>query len=169
MPAGVAGHQKGNAAMANVDIVQVGPGELDAIVDLYGEVFRPPRERAHFERRLKGRANTLMLLAIIEKRPVGFAIGYEIKPGTFYCWLIGVLPDYRRLGIAAQVMEALAAWADDNNYHTVRFECYNAQRPMLHLAINQNYNIVGIRYDADVGDNLIIMEHQVAEPLDDDA
>jgi hypothetical protein len=42
----------------------------------------------------------------------------------------------------------------------IRFECYNKQRPMRHLAITQDFHIVGIRYDREAGDNLIIMERE---------
>ena len=63
-------------------------------------------------------------------------------------------------------MEALSAWARDNGYHWIRFECYNHHRPMLRLAISQNYNIVGIRWDTDAESNLVIMEQNVSEGLD---
>jgi GNAT superfamily N-acetyltransferase len=149
--------------MANADIIMLGARDLPIIVDLFNEVFRPARDVAFFERRIRGRTNPLILVAQVEGRPVGFALGYENKPRTFYCWLIGVRPDYRRAGIAAQLMEAMAAWAADNDYHIVRFECFNSQRPMLHLAISQNYDIVGIRYDSDTGQNLIILEHTISE------
>lgn len=149
--------------MANADITPVGMGELPLINDLYNEVFRPGRDLGFFERRLKGRRNPLLLVAHVERQPAGFAIGYENKPGTFYCWLIGVRSAYRRAGIASQLMEAISAWAADNDYHTVRFECFNRQRPMLRLAIRQGYDIVGIRWDSDNSTNLIIMEHNLAE------
>jgi len=154
--------------MANADIVMLGARELPVIVDLFNEVFRPARDLTFFERRLKGRMNPLILLAQVDGRPAGFAIGYENKPRTFYCWLIGVLPDFRRAGIASQLMEAMGAWARDNGYRIVRFECFNSQRPMLHLAISQNYDIVGMRFDSDTGQNLIILEHLTTEALDED-
>jgi GNAT superfamily N-acetyltransferase len=154
--------------MANADIVIVGMRELPLIVDLFNDVFRPPRDMAYFERRLRGRVQSLILVAQIQDRPAGFALGYEIKPGTFYCWLIGVQADFRRAGVASQLMEAMAAWARDNGYHTIRFECYNRQRPMLHLAISQNYDIVGLRFDIEAGTNLIILEHVTSDAVDED-
>jgi len=154
--------------MANADIVMIGMRELPLIADLFNEVFRPSRDRNFFERRFKGRLNPLVLLAQVDKRPAGFAIGYENKPRTFYCWLIGVLPDYRRQGIASQLMEALAAWAKENDYRTIRFECFNTQRPIMHLAITQNYDIVGLRYDSDNDKNLIIWEHSLSDPMEEE-
>ena len=149
--------------MATADIIRVGTGELDLIARLYAEMFRPARPVEFFERRLEGRTNVLMLVAQIDGKPVGFAVGYENKPRTFYCWLIGVHPDVRRAGIASQLMEAMAAWARDEEYEVIRFESFNRHRPMLHLAISHGYDIVGIRYDRDLQANLIIMELDLSE------
>lgn len=155
--------------MANADIVVIGMSELAVIVDLHNDVFRPAHDRSFFERRIRGRINPLILLAQIQQRPVGFAIGYELKPGTFYCWLIGVIPDFRRSGIASQLMEAMSAWAaEEDRYHTIRFECFNRQRPMLHLAISQKYDIVGMRFHRQTQDNLLILEQTLTEQSDDD-
>lgn len=149
--------------MANADIVLIGLNELPLIVDLYNEVFRPPQDQGFFERRLEWRRKPLILLAQVDREPVGFSVGYEIKPSTFYCWLVGVLPDYRRAGIASQLMEAMSAWSNDNDYQIIRFECYNHHRPMRHLAISQHFDIVGVRYDVDAQANLIVMEQSVRE------
>ena len=89
--------------MANAEIIPIGLSELPIVVDLFNQVFRPGRELSFFERRLAGRHNSLILLGLIQRQPVGFALGYEIKPSTFYNWLIGVLPDFRRAGIASQL------------------------------------------------------------------
>ena len=149
--------------MATADIVPLGLNELPFVQDLFNQVFRPGKELAFFQRRFKGRLNPLILLAQIEKRPAGFALGYEIKPSTYYCWLMGVLPDFRQAGIASQLMEAMSAWSRENGYHVLRFECYNRHRPMLRLAVKQNFDIVGIRFDNDEGVNLITMEQAVDE------
>lgn len=153
--------------MADAEIMPVGMGELTLISDLYNEVFRPMRDRTFFERRFKGRINPILLVAQVEKRPAGFVMGYEQKPGTFYIWLIGVLPAYRNQGIASQLMEAVSAWASDNDYHTIRFECFNQHRPMLRLGIRQKYDVVGIRYDKDTESNLVMMELLLAEYHED--
>ena len=51
--------------MANAEIIVVGPDEVDTIVELFNEVFRPARDRAFIERRLEGHINPLVLMAII--------------------------------------------------------------------------------------------------------
>lgn len=144
--------------MADAIIEMVGPEDLPVIVQLYNQLFRPPRDVESFRRRYRGRYNILQLVARIQDRPVGFFLGFELKPTVFFAWFYGVLPEVRRSGIASQLIEAVHSWAKQNDYESIRFECHNQHRPMLHLAIALEYDIVGIRWDPDRGDNLVIFE-----------
>jgi GNAT superfamily N-acetyltransferase len=143
-------------ADAVIDIVSI--DELPLIVDLYNQIFRPTRTIESFRRRYLGRYNILQMVARIQDRPVGFFLGFELKPDTFFAWFYGVLPDCRRLGIGSQLMEAAQMWAAQHGYESIRLECYNQHRPMLHLAIDLGYDIVGIRWDSDRGANLVLCE-----------
>jgi len=147
--------------MANANIMVVGPGETALIVDLYNAVFTPSRDIEFFERRLRGRTNTLMLVAEVDKHPVGFSCGIELKPNTWFNWLVGVLPDFRRAGIASQLTEAEHAWAADHGYSFVRMECHNLHRPVLHMAITAGFNVVGVRWDSDRHSNLVVLEREL--------
>jgi GNAT superfamily N-acetyltransferase len=144
--------------MADAIIDIVGQEDLPTIVDMYNQIYRPPRDVESFRRRFQGRANVLRMIARIKDQPVGFFMGFELKPTTFFAWFYGVLPDFRRSGIATQLMEAVHAWARDEEYESVRLECHNSARAMLHLAITLDYIIAGIRWDPDRGDNLVIFE-----------
>jgi GNAT superfamily N-acetyltransferase len=148
-------------ATAKVDIV--GPNDIPLITDLYGRVFRPPRDAEFFRRRFLGRYNPLMMIASLDELPAGFFCGFELKPTTFFAWLYGVLPEFRRKGIASQLMDAVHDWVGQHEYASIRFECQNDHRPMLHLAIQQGYDIVGIRWDPDRGSNLVIFEKVLGE------
>jgi len=144
--------------MADAVIDIVGPEDLPVIVKLYNQIFRPPRDLDGFKRRYQGRHNVLQMVARIKYEPVGFFLGFELKPDSFFSWFYGVVPDYRRQGIASQLMEAVHDWASSNDYNSIRFECHNQHRPMLQLAIARGYDIVGIRWDPDRGNNLVIFE-----------
>ncbi len=148
--------------MADAIIDMVGPEDLPTIAKLYNQIFRPPRDVEAFQRRYQGRYNVLQLIARIKDQPVGLFLGFELKPTVFFAWFYGVLPDFRRQGIASQLMEAVHAWARQNEYESVRMECHNQHRPMLHLAIATGYDIVGMRWDPDRGDNLVIFEKVLA-------
>ncbi len=151
--------------MADTRIDVLGISDLPLITELYNQIFTPRKDAAFFERRLAGRHNPLVLAAEIGGRPIGFFLGMETKPGVYYEWLYGVLADRRRTGIASQLMEAAQAWARDHEYTVTRAECHNQHRPMLQLCIKQGYDIVGVRWDYDRHQNLVIFE----KLLNDDA
>lgn len=148
--------------MADAIIDVVGQDELPLIVDLYNQIFRPAKTIDAFRRRYLGRHNVLQLVARVKDRPAGFFLGFELKPDTFFAWFYGVLPECRRMGIGSQLIEAAQSWAVQNEYESIRLECHNSHRPMLHLAIEMGYDIIGIRWDADRGDNLIMFEKNLA-------
>ena len=144
--------------MADAIIDIVGQDDLPVIVDLYNQIYRPVKDADSFRRRFRGRYNILRMIARIQDRPVGFFLGFELKPATFFAWFYGVLPDFRRQGIASQLMDAVHEWAKDHDYESIRLECHNSARAMLHLAIEMNYIIAGIRWEPERADNLVILE-----------
>ncbi len=144
--------------MADAIIDIVGIEDLTEIVQLFNQIFRPGRDEEFFRRRYQGRHNVLQMIAHLDRRPVGFFLGFELKPSVFFAWFYGVHGDFRRQGIASQLMEAVHDWARENDYEAIRFECHNQHRPMLHLGIAQEYDIVGIRWDPDRGANLLLFQ-----------
>lgn len=148
--------------MADAVIDVLGVEELPVIVELHNQVFRPSRTADSFRRRYLGHHNVLQMVARVKDQPVGFVIGYEQDPETFFGWSHGVLPESRRLGIGSQLLEAAHSWAAQNEYETFRIECQNQHRAMLLNAINLGYDIVGTRWDADRSENLVIFEKRLA-------
>ena len=121
-----------------------------------------PSTRSHFRRRFQGRHNVSMIVAMLDGAHVGIIVGFELIPTTnYFVWLCGVLPDFRRLGIATQLLDAQQAWAQEHHYQIIRFECQNQHRPMLHLAISEGYDLVGIRWDSAVMGNMVVFEKEL--------
>lgn len=148
--------------MADTKIDILGVNDLPLVVDLYNQVYKPAKDVAFFQRRLRNREHSLILLAVVDGRPVGFFIGMELKPSVFFEWLYGVAPDFRRMGVCSQLIEAANAWAANHGYAFSRLECHNQHRPMLHMAIKHQYDILGIRWDPDHHENLVIFEKELS-------
>ena len=109
--------------MAQADISVVAESQLPMIVELYNQVFRPPENEDYFRRRFQGRYNVLVMLASLDSRPVGFTIGFELKPFVFYNWLTGVHADFRRKEHRKRpLLESQAEWAKTHGYEYLRFE-----------------------------------------------
>jgi GNAT superfamily N-acetyltransferase len=161
--AGLAPLARRCAFVAQAEIIIVDDKLLPQAVELYNAAFRPKREVDYFKRRFMGRYNCLTLLARLGDKPVGFWVGFELKPGMFYHWLGAVTADMRRNGIGRQLQEAQQAWAKDHGYEYIRCECMNHQREFIHFAIALGYDIVGIRWDSTHADNLIVFEKNLIE------
>jgi GNAT superfamily N-acetyltransferase len=149
--------------VAQADIIIADDRLLSQAVDLYNGMFRPKRDVDFFRRRFLGRYNALTLLARVDGDPVGFWIGFELKPGMFYHWLGAVLPPYRRQRIARQLHEAQQAWAKDHGYEYIRCECMNHQREYIHFALSVGFDVVGVRWDSTHADNLIVFEKTLVD------
>ncbi len=134
--------------MAQAEIVIADEHLLPQVAEVYNTSFRPKADVDYLRRRFAGRHNVLTLLARVDERPVGFWIGFELKPAVFYHWLGAVEPDMRRNGIAQQLQEAMEAWAKENDYEYLRAECLNTQREFIHFAVAGGYDIVGARWDS---------------------
>ena len=148
--------------MPEVTIREAGADDIPAASDLlYGCGYRDDLHR-------------LAALRFIQEAPQGgvfvaedgtavVAVSAALAFGaTGWLSALGVDPGWRRRGVATQLMDAVHSWARQNEYESIRFECHNQHRPMLHLAIELGYDIVGIRWDPDRGDNLVIFEKVLA-------
>jgi len=153
--------------MADVVIDLLDSKDTAVIAHLYNQVFRPDRDEAYFRRRLENRMNPMVMGARIEKEAVGFFVGMERTPRAYFAWLVGVLPDARRMGVATQLMNTAADWAQTRGYGAIRFECHNRQRAMLHFGIANGYDIIGMRWDNDRAENLLIFEKALAASMNE--
>ncbi len=144
--------------MPEVAIDLINPKDVDLLSHLYNSVYLPERTPESIERRLRCRTEVLALGANIKNEAVGFYIGFELKPSVHYAWTVGVRKDARRMGIASMLMRRAQFWAKERGYTSIRFECQNTHRPMLHFGISEEYEIVGIRWDPDTANNVVIFE-----------
>ena len=148
--------------MPQAEIIIADEALLPEAVDLYNEVFRPKQDIAFFKRRLLGHYNILMLIARVDDRPVGMLIGYEERPGLYRHWLGAVHPDFRRGGVGQQLMEAAQSWAVEHGYDAIRCEASNRQREWLQFAVKMGFDVIGIRYEGERADNMIVFEKPLA-------
>ncbi len=62
----------------------------------------------------------------------------------YYHWIMGVLPTYRKRGIAHAMMDSFAEAARARNCHRLRVKTMNQYRSMLRLLIDCDYDIVNV-------------------------
>ncbi len=83
-----------------------------------------------------------LLIASVENQPVGFKIGYEKSQHDFYSWLGAVVPDFRGLGIATDLMQAQHEWCRLQGYTKIQTKTQNRFQAMLLLNIKNGFEIV---------------------------
>ena len=82
------------------------------------------------------------MIAYDNHNPIAFKIGYQKhSDGSFYSWMGGVLPNYRRKGIANNLADRQEAWAKKNGYIAIKMQTREKHIAMLALAINRGFQI----------------------------
>ncbi|NUM60131.1 MAG: GNAT family N-acetyltransferase [Bdellovibrionaceae bacterium] len=100
-----------------------------------------------------------LLLAFIENTPVAFKLGYDLNKNEFYSWLGGVIPEYRGLGIAADLMKKQHEWCQMNGYSKVQTKTQNRFREMLLLNIRFGFDIIGYHMSNEGGPKIILEKY----------
>lgn len=109
---------------------------------------------------LRNHSRIHLLIAFVDNKPVAFKLGYEIDRGCFYSWLGGVLPEYRGLGIAKDLIDAQHTWCMDQGYQKIQTKTQNRWREMLMLNIKSGFEIVGF-HSSDEGGPKILLEKKL--------
>lgn len=83
--------------------IRVRVGRIDDVVALSKLLpeFDNPYEAEDYHERLSGKVH-LILIAYDKDQPIGFKVGYE-RGDFFYSWMGGVIPEYRRQGVASKL------------------------------------------------------------------
>lgn len=118
--------------------------------------FIGPPGKEEYKKRLKDVPH-LILVAFDGTHPVGFKVGYE-RNGSFYSWMGGVLPSYRRRNIARRLAEKQEKWAAEQGYKNVTFKTRNQHKNMLLFALKRGFNIIGFKEKGDVSTNRILLQ-----------
>lgn len=101
-----------------------------------------------------------LLMASIENTPVAFKLGYEMSEIQFYSWLGGVIPEYRGLGIASDLMKLQHDWCKKKGYGKIQTKTQNRFRHMLLLNIRFGFDVVGF-HASDEGGPKIVLEKKI--------
>ena len=103
--------------------------------------FDEPYEISEYSKRLNSTVH-LILTAYNDHIPIAFKIGYHrYSDGSFYSCMGGVLPNYRRKGIANNLADHQETWARKKGYKNIKLQTRSKHNAMLALAINRGFQI----------------------------
>lgn len=101
---------------------------------------------------------SILLVACREKnRLLGFKLGYGKDGDTFYSWLGCVLPEFRGLGIAGELMTLQHKECLEDGYKKIETRTRNDFSSMLRLNLQKGFTITGTLFD-ESGKIKIVME-----------
>ena len=98
-----------------------------------------------FRNKIQKQKNLFLTLGLVDNEAVGFKLGYEYEQDeeTFYSWIGAVLPQFRRLGVARELMQAQHDWCRTQGYKKVRTKSQNSYPGMLILNVKTGFEVVG--------------------------
>jgi GNAT superfamily N-acetyltransferase len=85
-----------------------------------------------------------LVIGYVDEQAVGFKMGYEQNQFEFYSWLGGVIPEYRGLGIAGDLMAEQHRWCREQGYSKIKTKTQNRFMPMLILNLKNGFEIIGV-------------------------
>lgn len=115
---------------------------LNGIVDVNVAIFKSSTAAGLLEQ-LSKRHALLIVVAMDGTRVAGYKIGYEQNQSQFHSWLGGVHPEYRKQGIASEMMRLQHNWCREHGYTSIRTHTKNKWREMLILNIRNGFDVVG--------------------------
>lgn len=136
---------------------QIKNGSIEDAVNISKQLpeFHNPHSKEVYEERLDGKKH-LILIAYDDTKPIGFKVGYE-REDSFYSWMGGVLPAYRKKGIAKKLATIQEEWARTNGFQTITFRTRNRLKGMLIFAIKNNFNIIDVESRESIDEYRILL------------
>jgi ribosomal protein S18 acetylase RimI-like enzyme len=145
----------------NIEILQTSIETAWEVSLLIPELVNPhPANEYHH--RMDGKTS-LCLVAYLEGRPAGFKVGYDkFGDGSFYTWMGGVVPAYRRNHIAKALADAQEAWAAMQGFNSIILKTRNRHQAMLIFALSNGFSITGVEPMETLEEYRIVLKKKIS-------
>lgn len=110
-----------------------------------------------YEERLRHRLY-LALVAENQEGLLGFKVGYQSEtPDAFYSWMGGVLPEFRKHGVADALAEYQEKWARVQGFKSIFFKTRNRFPAMICFGLSRGFKIIEVLPKGGVEDYRVVM------------
>jgi ribosomal protein S18 acetylase RimI-like enzyme len=114
-----------------------------------------------YTERLKHRLH-LALVAEKDGELLGFKVGYQDDvPHTFYSWMGGVRPEFRRFGIADALADYQENWALEKSFKSIYFKTRNRFPAMISFGLKRGFKIMEVIHKGGVDDYRVVMRKRL--------
>ena len=115
--------------------------EIESLEKLiFDKTYRP----GHFKREAPNKPDLIALLGYQEQNLVAYKVGYSVKKDTFYSWVGGVHPGFRRKGWAHRLMDEQHKLLAKQGFRSVSTKTRSNYRGMLILNLLSGFDITGV-------------------------
>mgnify|MGYP006288121221 CR=1 FL=1 len=142
---------------AGLDVRQVGMEQIETIRALNVAIFEEERIINTFDR-----DGVLIFLAVVDEEPAGFKLGYELSADKFYSAKGGVLPEYRRQGIARALLHEMLTAVRDRGYTRFLYDTFPNKHPgMTVMGLEEGFEVVKAGYSPQYQDYRLRFEMEL--------
>ena len=129
------------------------------MINLYAEIFEDA-DISFFKQRIVEHQKLLSVLAYSNNVLTGFKVGYPYDEIIFYSWIGGVLPKFRRQGIAKHMALLQEQHAIQNGYKRLKKKSMNRFKAMMITNLKNGFNITKV-YTNTKGQTKIVFEKEL--------
>jgi len=123
--------------------------------------FKKQSTKEEFEERYQGKDH-LIIVAYVDDQPAGYSVGYNrYDDGSFFCWMAGVDPKFRRQGVFKSLMEYQEKWAEQKGYNKIRITSRNNRREMLIYLVKHGFNFIKVDTREIIEENRVFLEKSI--------
>jgi ribosomal protein S18 acetylase RimI-like enzyme len=142
---------------ALTDIKRIYDDQLPQIMALNEAIFGDRGVIKHWEA-----TDIRMYVAQIDGENVGFKIGYQLNPTTYYSAKGGVLAAYRRKGVAKALLEFMIQDVKASGYERFLFDTFPNKDPgMSILALNNGFRVIAADFNPQYKDYRLRFERKL--------
>lgn len=118
-------------------------------------------QKDYFEKRYKDK-NKLIIVAYVNNQRAGYIVGYDkFGDGSFYCWMAGVDPKFRKMGVLKALMDYEDKWAKDKGYNKIKIKTRNNRREMLAYLVKYGFFLTEVVQYPNIDDNRVLFEKEL--------
>ncbi|WP_422361791.1 GNAT family N-acetyltransferase [Reichenbachiella sp.] len=138
-------------------------GSIEEVVKISNQIpeFESPHANEVYQERLQSKKH-LIAIAEVEGKLAGFKVGYDKFGNTsFYTWMGGVLPKFRKMGLAKALADFQEQFALEEGFDSIVLKTRNRHKNMLHFAISSGFEIMDVELRSESAENRILLKKQL--------
>lgn len=123
--------------------------------------FAEKYDKQYFESTYSNKEK-LIILAYVDENPAGYIVSYDkFEDGSLYCWMVGVNPKFRKMGILKSLMNYQDKWAKDKGYNKIKIKTWNKRRAMLTYLVKYGFFFTEVVPHPNIEENRILLEKRI--------